>query len=257
MLAPGCWPREFGLGILAMKQMSCLITTCLFAVGIFTVTDCFAQSSAEGVVRITDSLSSAPSSHVQIIRVKACGTSENECCTTPGSGQCADGSCSTGCESGCRCSSGPCGPGACLNCPCGCQSGGCENGITIGDCQRALNGCLDVANDCWLDRCANSRLGRWWHSQSMMYKRRNERTSRALICGLCPTGCCETALAGKYRIVYPADPHYADQRDGGVYSAQGYGVPVTVPLAPNVRHTYNYGWGVPSSRLTPVSHPLH
>lgn len=53
--------------------------------------------------------------------------------------------------------------------------------------------------------------------------------------------------------IYPADPGYADARDGQVYSAQGYGVPVSVPLAPNVKHTYNYGWGVPSSRLTPVA----
>jgi len=29
-----------------------------------------------------------------------------------------------------------------------------------------------------------------------------------------------------------------------------------VPMAPVVNHTYNYGWGIPSSRLTPVSHPV-
>lgn len=52
--------------------------------------------------------------------------------------------------------------------------------------------------------------------------------------------------------VYPADPGYYDPRDGRAYSAQGYGVPMSVPLAPNVKYTYNYGWGVPSSRLTPV-----
>ena len=63
-------------------------------------------------------------------------------------------------------------------------------------------------------------------------------------------------LLGKYRLVYPVNPGYFDARDGQVYAAQGYGGPVSVPLAPNVRHTYNYGWGVPSSRLTPISHPL-
>ena len=60
-------------------------------------------------------------------------------------------------------------------------------------------------------------------------------------------------LFGHYKVVYPVDPHYFDGRDGQVYAAQGYGGPVSVPLAPTVRHAYNYGWGIPSSRLTPVS----
>ncbi|WP_437228323.1 hypothetical protein SH661x_000846 [Planctomicrobium sp. SH661] len=63
-------------------------------------------------------------------------------------------------------------------------------------------------------------------------------------------------LAGCYHIVYPVDPGYFDQRDGQVYAAPGYGGPVSVPLAPVVNHTYNYGWGIPSSRLTPVLHPV-
>lgn len=42
---------------------------------------------------------------------------------------------------------------------------------------------------------------------------------------------------------------YCDPRDRLLYSAQGYNVPVTVPLAPVCR-TCNYGWGVPSTRLT-------
>jgi len=66
----------------------------------------------------------------------------------------------------------------------------------------------------------------------------------------------ETPLVGCYDLVYPVDPFYFDKRDGQVYAAQGVGGPVSVPLAPTVRHTYNYGWGVPSSRLTPISHPV-
>ncbi|MFQ5731217.1 MAG: hypothetical protein ACE5KM_04585 [Planctomycetaceae bacterium] len=58
-----------------------------------------------------------------------------------------------------------------------------------------------------------------------------------------------------YDIRYPANPLYFDGRDGRVYSAQGYGVPMAVPLAPNVEHAYNYGWGIPASRLTPISRP--
>jgi hypothetical protein len=48
-------------------------------------------------------------------------------------------------------------------------------------------------------------------------------------------------------------PEYSDPRDGRVYSAEGYNVPIAMPLAPNVEHQYNYGWGIPSSRLTPIS----
>ncbi len=59
---------------------------------------------------------------------------------------------------------------------------------------------------------------------------------------------------GHYARVYPQDVNHFDQRDGQLYGAQGYGVPIAVPLAPVVGHTYNYGWGVPSSRLTPISH---
>lgn len=70
-----------------------------------------------------------------------------------------------------------------------------------------------------------------------------------------PTGCGGTGCppVGFYNMVYAVDPYHHDQRDGQVYSAQGSGVPMAVPLAPNVRHTYNYGWGIPSSRLTPIS----
>ena len=63
--------------------------------------------------------------------------------------------------------------------------------------------------------------------------------------------------AGHYTRVYPVNPYYNDSRDGQVWAAQGYGIPLSVPLAPVVGHTYEYGWGVPSSRLVPVSHPAY
>jgi hypothetical protein len=71
-----------------------------------------------------------------------------------------------------------------------------------------------------------------------------------------PRGACGKGAppVGCYTIVYPVDPWYGDARDGQVYAAQGQGGPVSVPLAPVIRHTMNYGWGVPSSRLTPISH---
>jgi hypothetical protein len=70
-----------------------------------------------------------------------------------------------------------------------------------------------------------------------------------------PTGCCGTGcpIYGTYNMVYSVDPQYFDERDGKLYSAQGHGVPMAVPLAPTVRHSYNYGWGIPSSRRTPIS----
>jgi hypothetical protein len=64
-------------------------------------------------------------------------------------------------------------------------------------------------------------------------------------CRRCRTGMCNRC----YRAI---DPYYCDPRDTEMYSAQGYGVPVAVPLAPVVKHTYHYGWGVPSSRLIRV-----
>lgn len=69
-----------------------------------------------------------------------------------------------------------------------------------------------------------------------------------------PTGNCGRGMPmfGKYHLLYAAQPGYTDSRDGYKYAAPGYGTPVTVPLAPNVRHSYNYGWGLPSSRLTPM-----
>jgi hypothetical protein len=52
--------------------------------------------------------------------------------------------------------------------------------------------------------------------------------------------------------MYPSmGGYYYDARDTQIYAAQGYNVPVTVPTAPITR-TYNYGWGIPSSRLSPI-----
>lgn len=65
--------------------------------------------------------------------------------------------------------------------------------------------------------------------------------------GRCHGGHC---LGGKcYR---PVEGYYNDPRDSEVYSAVGYNIPVSVPLAPVVRYQYNYGWGLPSSRLIQV-----
>lgn len=51
----------------------------------------------------------------------------------------------------------------------------------------------------------------------------------------------------------PGYAHPSDLNQG--YAAQGYGGPISIPQAPNVRSNYNYSWGLPSSRLTPTSVP--
>lgn len=106
-------------------------------------------------------------------------------------------------------------------------------------------------------------IKRWWKGQTRSYLARNRANTRTLngslkckFGSIIPTGCGGGGCPpiGAYERVYAVDPHYADARDGNVYASQVTGVPMAVPLAPNVHHTYNYGWGVPSSRLTPISH---
>ncbi len=102
----------------------------------------------------------------------------------------------------------------------------------------------------------------WWANQNAMYRSRNECVNSQfrdhIYCKFgyfIPTGCCGKGcpIAGRYRMVYAVEPNYFDPRDGQIFAAQGTGVPMAVPLAPNVGHTYNYSWGIPSSRLTPIS----
>jgi hypothetical protein len=51
--------------------------------------------------------------------------------------------------------------------------------------------------------------------------------------------------------LYTNNNYHFDPRDTRVYASQAYNTPVTIPVAPMAR-TYNYGWGVPSSRLSPI-----
>jgi hypothetical protein len=56
-----------------------------------------------------------------------------------------------------------------------------------------------------------------------------------------------------YSMTYPVNPWYYDPRDTRVYAAVGFGAPMTVPIAPTVQTQVNYSWGIPSSRITPIS----
>jgi hypothetical protein len=100
-----------------------------------------------------------------------------------------------------------------------------------------------------------------WSVQSQTFLDRNRRQSEAWSTwvfyrlGLYTPASMHTAPIGSYRMVYPVDPRYVDPRDSRVYGAQGAGIPIVVPLAPNVGSGYNYGSGLPASRLTPISVP--
>lgn len=69
-----------------------------------------------------------------------------------------------------------------------------------------------------------------------------------------PSGACGQGLplVGKYHMVYADQPGYVNPADTQLYSAQGYGMPMTVPLAPTVNYQYNYSSGIPASRITTI-----
>lgn len=163
------------------------------------------------------------------------------------------------------------------SCTTGCTSAGCRNGhCNNGHCWNGhcLNGHFNNGRHCWLG--PNGGWG-WWNGRGHghycpLHKKwcyddecdecEDDRCHCPLCCwkhllyGDCPGGGGwhrEIPPFCHYNMAYPVNPYHFDQRDGRIYAAQGYGHPVGVPLAPNVEHAYNYGWGVPSSRLTPVS----
>lgn len=126
-------------------------------------------------------------------------------------------------------------------------SGGYGNGnCEHGNCGDGSCGCQKKS---WCSRLGGGCLKRIWDA--------DVRYKKCKFGYFCPTGGSGQGVGafGTYDIVYPANPGYADARDGRVYAAQGTGMPMAVPLAPNVRHSFNYGWGIPSSRRTPISRP--
>lgn len=121
-------------------------------------------------------------------------------------------------------------------------------------------------NDCDQDPCCESR----WDRAKCWCRGTNCRPH-------CHAKCCKKPCPGCYRRVngcYGVGGVYGggngggygggyggyqyggggntDPRDTQLYSSQVYGTPIAVPLAPVVKHSYNYGWGIPSSRLTRI-----
>lgn len=204
-----------------------------------------------------------------------CDPANGHACCINQTGSCADGTCTcrgcqsgTGClccgtgryaQSGCKCGANcRCGKGVhsglfgkmfgtrAANCPCG---PGCRCGQGTGSSGRFL---ADINGDGRADYVGKGRC-RHCGRYGRLYGRRH--------CGLCCgipipgflAGGHGGAIGGSYARVYAVNPYYHDFRDGAVYAATGYNAPISVPLAPNVDYQWNYGWGIPSSRLTPVS----
>lgn len=137
----------------------------------------------------------------------------------------------------------------CSPCQCGAR-GGRRNG-SFGDIHRDhVNTLFAGSADCE----TGSTVRDCWRGQSLSFRNKNARLGNLLFGWMVPSGCCGQGCApvGAYHVTYADQPDYIDQRDTQLYAAQGYGMPITVPLAPNVNHTYNYSAGVPASRVTHI-----
>jgi hypothetical protein len=91
----------------------------------------------------------------------------------------------------------------------------------------------------------STQAGCWWKSKC----KSDDCPEEVQNCPMRKCKRCHGRGCSSCRCYKPFDPAYCDFRDTRVYSAQGYGVPVTVPLAP-ISRTFNYGWGIPTTRLS-------
>ncbi len=169
-----------------------------------------------------------------------CSDACDSCCTTESCDSC-DSCCGDGCGR----------HGGILSWLSG-RKGGCSQGGN-GYCNDGSCGHCGYGPSFLARHCAMHNARKWEN---------NARLNAYLRCKLgyfIHDGCGGVGCKpfGHYSIVYPDNPAHFDGRDGQVYAAQGVGGPVSVPLAPNVRHAYNYGWGIPSSRLTPISNATY
>ncbi|MDG1893318.1 MAG: hypothetical protein P8J37_00255 [Fuerstiella sp.] len=163
--------------------------------------------------------------------------------------------------SGCTPQVACCAPSQCCKQGCngcngnGCNGNGCDGNGCYGNGYRRRMTRL-FAGAVPQDSCnSQSWAKRWWRGQYANYHGRNQRLANHLFGWMVPSGCCGQGCppVGKYQVTYADNPGYADHRDNGqAYGVQGYGVPLSVPLAPTVRQAYNYSWGTPSSRITPM-----
>lgn len=271
---------------LRISALLCAITTTGFAVGqdgVYRMSDRSTSSSvqnnteAPGIIRVSGGYPQA----IQQARYETGGCTQSctsgPACAAPGvcgkscsaNGQCGGTGCKCGCNAGygCSCNSGAaCGNG-CNSChgnvcysPMDCNSvfasgygpGACCNGVC------GVNGC-NGQNDVTVfagsvDSGTGSACRDFYRGQSMSFRNKNARLADKLFGWMIPSGCCGRGCppAGKYQITYANQPDYINPNDTQLYGAQGYGMPMTVPLAPNVNYSYNYSSGIPASRLTQI-----
>ena len=90
--------------------------------------------------------------------------------------------------------------------------------------------------------------------QAMSFRNKNARLADKLFGWMIPSGCCGQGCPpfGAYHMTYADQPDYINPNDTQVYATHQYGMPISVPLAPNVNHAYNYNSGIPSSRITTI-----
>ena len=224
----------------------------------------------DGVVRLSDRSQSQTASGIQragFVNTEPCG----ESCYTPQPcpSHCSAAPCFTGSD---PCNTGICYSGGCNNGVGGmCNSGMCNSGMcyTPMDC----NSCFAGGDNCdmnggWGNNRNNYRDGRGrgrggrnnpcddGRPRGFVDKCRNAnaRACDRLFGWMIPSGNCGqgSPWLGKYHMAYADQPSYIDHRDTHLYAAPGYGMPMTVPLAPNVNHAYNYSSGLPGSRVTHI-----
>lgn len=120
-----------------------------------------------------------------------------------------------------------------------------------------------VRDSLGVDDCqGGGALHAWWYEQQFKSECRRAYRNRVIDAWISnklnyfkPSGCCGEGCPpiGMYSRVYSTDPNYYDERDQQLYASPVTGLPTAIPLAPNVRYHYNYSWGYPGSRLTPIS----
>lgn len=259
-----------------ISAMLCTILTAGIAVG------------QDGVVRMSDR-SNKPSGNDGVVQMRArgsnsqiqrvgysqagCGSTCGEipatgpCCAAPQMGCCTDNCCSDyGCDScytptDCNHIFGTCDCNGMPACWCqDCQCSPCQCCDHYGRRRRnGRHGAIGCDENVSffagpVDSGTGSKCRDFYRGQAMSFHNKNARLADKLFGWMVPSGCCGQGCppVGKYHMTYADQPDYVNPHDTQIYAAQGYGMPITVPLAPNVNHTYNYSAGVPASRITTI-----
>lgn len=257
------------------------LTLKLAAIGLMLViTNQSAMAAEPGVIRIKDDSVKPAASRIvkKLSKTHANGCGNDGCCN--------DGCTGTGCGTSCTTSSGP---KLCYKCAvngkphCTHREFGvckeCEkqlrenhrlsqkftreaNRVSRNDCRDCKMGkcprCPHHPGRCPRE-CRECRGGGGPGDFKYRLADRFDRFGKRFACKFgyfIPTGGDGKGLPpfGHYGGVYAVDAGHSHPSDrGSLYATEAYNVPVSVPIAPNVHKQWNYSWGTPSSRITPIS----